>query len=53
MDDRGTPINRTPSIGTSDVDLYRLFKVVQRLGGQNRVTAHNQWRQVTGHVKLK
>ena len=36
MDDRGTPINRTPSIGTSDVDLYRLFKLVQRLGGQNR-----------------
>ena len=36
MDDRGTPINRTPCIGAADVDLYRLFKLVQRLGGQNR-----------------
>jgi Ras-related protein Rab-1A len=46
MDDRGTPINRTPCIGNADVDLYKLFKLVQKLGGQNRVTSNNQWRQV-------
>lgn len=27
MDDRGTPINKGPTIGTRDVDLYKLFKV--------------------------
>jgi len=27
MDDRGTPINKGPIIGTRDVDLYKLFKV--------------------------
>lgn len=28
MDDRGTPINRGPSISGKDVDLYKLFKVI-------------------------
>jgi hypothetical protein len=27
MDDRGTPINKGPIIGSKDVDLYKLFKV--------------------------
>uniref|UniRef100_A0A1B6HE02 ARID domain-containing protein n=1 Tax=Homalodisca liturata TaxID=320908 RepID=A0A1B6HE02_9HEMI len=33
MDDRGTPINKGPTINGRDVDLYKLFKVVHKLGG--------------------
>ena len=46
MDDRGSPINKTPCIGDQDVDLYRLFRFVQKLGGTQRVTNNNQWRIV-------
>ncbi|KAI5741147.1 hypothetical protein M8J76_010812 [Diaphorina citri] len=47
MDDRGTPINKGPVIQSKDVDLYRLFRVVHKLGGYNRVTNQNQWKLVT------
>ncbi|XP_046402121.1 uncharacterized protein LOC124168059 isoform X2 [Ischnura elegans] len=47
MDDRGTPINKGPTIGMKDVDLYKLFKVVHKIGGYNRVTNHNQWKMVS------
>lgn len=46
MDDRGTPINRTPYIDHKEVDLYMLFRLVQKLGGNQRVTNNNQWRMV-------
>eukprot|EP00095_Tigriopus_kingsejongensis_P001533 snap_masked-scaffold214_size254108-processed-gene-0.9 protein:Tk01533 transcript:snap_masked-scaffold214_size254108-processed-gene-0.9-mRNA-1 annotation:"at-rich interactive domain-containing protein 4b" len=46
MEDRGSPINRTPTIGNKELDLYRLFKVVFKLGGHTRVTNNNLWRQV-------
>ena len=36
-DDRGTPINKAPSVGSKDLNLYKLFKIVQKLGGYNRV----------------
>jgi len=47
MDDRGTPINVCPMIGSEDIDLYRLFRAVYKLGGYNRVTNQNQWKAVT------
>ncbi|KAG5336525.1 ARI4B protein, partial [Acromyrmex charruanus] len=47
MDDRGTPINVCPMIGNEDIDLYRLFRAVYKLGGYNRVTNQNQWKAVT------
>lgn len=50
MDDRGTPINRGPSISGRDVDLYKLFKVVHKIGGCNRVTNHNQWKMVSHKI---
>ncbi len=50
MEERGQPINKTPSIGNKDVDLYRLFRLVYRLGGHTRVTNNNLWRQVA--IKL-
>ena len=46
MDERGTPINKNPCIGDQDVDLFKLFRFVQKLGGQQRVTNNNQWRVV-------
>lgn len=50
MDDSGTPINKGPIIGSQDVDLYRLFKIVQNLGGFNRVTNHNNWKIVSNKM---
>ncbi|XP_055846495.1 AT-rich interactive domain-containing protein 4B-like [Episyrphus balteatus] len=47
MDDRGTPLNKVPSIQNRDVDFYRLFRAVQKLGGYNRVTSQNQWKSIT------
>ncbi|XP_065200324.1 AT-rich interactive domain-containing protein 4B isoform X3 [Planococcus citri] len=50
MDDRSTPINKGPVISSKDVDLYKLFKIVNKLGGYNRVTNRNQWKSVA--IKL-
>lgn len=46
MDDRGTPLNKGPSIASKDIDLYRLFRAAQKLGGYNRVTTQNQWKAI-------
>ncbi|CAG0888917.1 unnamed protein product [Cyprideis torosa] len=46
MDDRDTPIDRAPSIGGREVDFYRLFMLVRRYGGYNKVTNHSQWKEV-------
>lgn len=50
MDDRGTPLNKVPSIQNRDVDLYRLFRAVQKRGGYNRVTTQNQWKSVANRL---
>ena len=42
-DDRGTPINKAPSVGSKDLNLYKLFKIVQKLGGYNRVGSWQGW----------
>lgn len=52
MDDSNTPLNKSPMIGSKDVDLHRLFRVVRKLGGYNRVTNKNKWRSVTLRLKL-
>ncbi|XP_041351844.1 AT-rich interactive domain-containing protein 4B-like isoform X2 [Gigantopelta aegis] len=52
MDDRGTPINKAPSIGSRDLNLYKLFKVVQNIGGYNRVTNQMKWRLVYSKMVL-
>ena len=46
MEDRGQPINKNPTIDGREVDLYRLFKLVYKAGGQVRVTNKNMWQQV-------
>lgn len=52
MDDRGTPINNCPMIGSEDIDLYRLFRAVYKLGGYNRVTNQNQWKVITRRLSF-
>ncbi|CAN7995256.1 unnamed protein product, partial [Ixodes hexagonus] len=52
MDERGTPINKGPVMGGRDLNLYRLFRVVGKLGGCNRVTNHNQWKDVYRRLGL-
>ncbi|XP_077492806.1 uncharacterized protein LOC144103954 isoform X2 [Amblyomma americanum] len=52
MDERGTPINKGPAMAGRDLNLYRLFRVVDKLGGCNRVTNHNQWKQVYSRLGL-
>ncbi|KAK0181893.1 hypothetical protein PV327_000077 [Microctonus hyperodae] len=52
MDDRGTPINNCPMIGNEDIDLYRLFRAVYKLGGYNRVTNQNQWKSITRRLGI-
>jgi len=52
MDDSGTPINKAPTINNRDLDLYRLFKIVHKQGGFNRVTNQNGWKAVTQKMIL-
>ncbi|XP_008196325.2 AT-rich interactive domain-containing protein 4B isoform X1 [Tribolium castaneum] len=52
MDDSGTPLNKSPMIANKDVDLHKLFRVVHKLGGYNRVTNQNKWRSVSTRLKL-
>lgn len=51
MDDAGTPLNKSPTIANRDVDLYRLFKTVEKLGGYNRVTNQSKWRTIAARLK--
>ncbi|XP_067137771.1 AT-rich interactive domain-containing protein 4B-like isoform X2 [Centruroides vittatus] len=46
MDERGTPINRAPTVSGRDLNLYKLFNIVQQMGGYNRVTNQNKWRTI-------
>ncbi|XP_050531327.1 AT-rich interactive domain-containing protein 4B-like isoform X2 [Daktulosphaira vitifoliae] len=50
MDDRGTPLNQAPMINEKDVDLYKLFKVVNNLGGFNKVGKCKQWKTVAQKI---
>ncbi len=43
MDDRGTPMNRVPTINGVDIDLHRFFIIVRKLGGYNKVCKHRLW----------
>ncbi|CAK9298146.1 unnamed protein product [Gordionus sp. m RMFG-2023] len=37
MEDRGTPLNKLPTIGTTDLNFHKLYKVVSALGYYNKV----------------
>uniref|UniRef100_A0A0R3S0U5 ARID domain-containing protein n=1 Tax=Elaeophora elaphi TaxID=1147741 RepID=A0A0R3S0U5_9BILA len=52
-EERGTPINRAPILGGKDIDMFRLYNVVQRYGGKKRVTENNQWKLVLRKMHLE
>ena len=37
MEDRGTPLNKSPMLENFDLDLFHLFHLVSNMGGYNRV----------------
>lgn len=44
----GTPITRPPVLGNQDLDLHKLYKIVQEHGGMEKVTAVNTTSLVDG-----
>ncbi|XP_036379791.1 AT-rich interactive domain-containing protein 5B [Megalops cyprinoides] len=46
MERRGSPISKVPNLGFKKIDLFLLFSVVKRLGGYERVTSEQLWKQV-------
>lgn len=52
MDDAGIPIESSPTISGHDVDLHRLYRLVQKFGGFGRVTNNNKWRTIATRLKF-
>ncbi|XP_042905204.1 AT-rich interactive domain-containing protein 4B isoform X2 [Parasteatoda tepidariorum] len=52
MDERGTPINKAPTVSNRDLNLYKLFKIMHKLGGYNKVTNKNKWKTVYSKMGL-
>nr|XP_054758138.1 AT-rich interactive domain-containing protein 4B-like isoform X1 [Lytechinus pictus] len=46
MEERGTPINKPPVLGFRDLNLYKLYKLVQDQGGCRKVTDRQMWRHI-------
>ncbi|KAJ8380544.1 hypothetical protein SKAU_G00013220 [Synaphobranchus kaupii] len=46
MESRDQPIERIPQLGFKELDLFLLYKTVQRFGGFDRVTAYQKWKLV-------
>ncbi|XP_034025793.1 AT-rich interactive domain-containing protein 5A [Thalassophryne amazonica] len=46
MKDRGTPIERIPHLGFKQINLWRIYKAVENLGGYDSVTAQRLWKKV-------
>ena len=42
----GTPLTRTPILAQKDLDLFRLYQLVQENGGMERVTQEMKWRSL-------
>lgn len=46
MKNRGTPIERIPHLGFKQINLWRIYKAVEKLGGYDSVTARRFWKKV-------
>lgn len=46
MEKRNSPLNKSPSITNRDVDLYRLYYSVEKLGGYANVTKIRSWKAI-------
>lgn len=43
---RGTPIERIPHLGFKQINLWRIYKAVEKLGGYDSVTTKRLWKRV-------
>ncbi|XP_060786649.1 AT-rich interactive domain-containing protein 5A isoform X2 [Neoarius graeffei] len=46
MKERGTPIERIPHLGFKQINLWKIFKAVEILGGYESVTTRRLWKNV-------
>ncbi|KAM9412345.1 AT-rich interactive domain-containing protein 4B-like [Salvelinus alpinus] len=46
MEDRGTPINKKPVLGYRNLDLFKLYRLVQKLGGFHDIDSGSVWKTV-------
>ncbi|OCT57246.1 hypothetical protein XELAEV_18003756mg, partial [Xenopus laevis] len=46
MEDRGTSINKRPVLGYRNLNLFKLFRLVHKLGGFNNIDSGSIWKQV-------
>ncbi|KAM4615887.1 AT-rich interactive domain-containing protein 5A [Polymixia lowei] len=46
MKDKGTPIERIPHLGFKQINLWRIYKAVGKLGGYDLVTSRRLWKNV-------
>uniref|UniRef100_A0A3P9NPC7 AT-rich interactive domain 5A n=1 Tax=Poecilia reticulata TaxID=8081 RepID=A0A3P9NPC7_POERE len=46
MKDKGTPIERIPHLGFKQIDLWMIYKAVEKLGGYESVTTGRLWKKV-------
>ncbi|KAM3605626.1 uncharacterized protein V6R79_002309 [Siganus canaliculatus] len=46
MEDRGTPINKRPVLGYRNLNLFKLYRLVHKLGGFDNIESGSVWKQV-------
>ncbi|XP_056450872.1 uncharacterized protein zgc:77151 [Gadus chalcogrammus] len=46
MERFGRPINKVPNLGFKKIDLFRMYSVVQGMGGYEKVTSERLWKVV-------
>ncbi|XP_073776439.1 AT-rich interactive domain-containing protein 4B isoform X8 [Danio rerio] len=46
MEDRGTPINKRPVLGYKNLNLFKLYRLVHKLGGFDNIESGSVWKQV-------
>ncbi|KAM6916417.1 AT-rich interactive domain-containing protein 4B [Xenentodon cancila] len=46
MEDRGTPINKRPVLGYRNLNLFKLYRLVLKLGGFDNIESGSVWKQV-------
>uniref|UniRef100_A0A3B3S8D1 AT-rich interaction domain 4B n=1 Tax=Paramormyrops kingsleyae TaxID=1676925 RepID=A0A3B3S8D1_9TELE len=46
MEDRGTPINKRPVLGYRNLNLFKLYRLVHKLGGFDSIDSGSVWKQV-------
>uniref|UniRef100_A0A665VUN0 AT rich interactive domain 5A (MRF1-like) n=1 Tax=Echeneis naucrates TaxID=173247 RepID=A0A665VUN0_ECHNA len=46
MKEKGSPIERIPHLGFKQINLWKIYKAVEKRGGYNTVTAQRLWKKV-------